>query len=63
LNPYQSEVNNMLQLINSSNFMFDEGLCKIMIMWSLWMYVINYGNNANYDLAMLESMNYGWVSI
>jgi hypothetical protein len=43
--------------------MFDEGLCKIMIMWSLWMYVINYGNNANYDLAMLESMNYGWVSI
>jgi hypothetical protein len=34
LNPYQSEVNNMLQIINSFNFMFDEGLCKIMIMWS-----------------------------
>jgi len=29
----------------------------------LWMYVINYGNNANCDLAMLESMNYGWVSV
>jgi hypothetical protein len=34
LNPYQSEVNNMLQMINSFNFMFDEGLCKIMIMWN-----------------------------
>jgi len=34
LNPYQSEVNNMLQMINSFDFMFDEGLCKIMIMWS-----------------------------
>jgi hypothetical protein len=34
LNPYQSEVNNMLQMINSSNFMFDEWLCKVMIMWS-----------------------------
>jgi hypothetical protein len=32
LNPYQSEVNNMLQMIYSSNFMFDEGLCKIEIM-------------------------------
>jgi hypothetical protein len=31
LNPYQSELNKMLQLINSFNFMFDEGLCK---MWS-----------------------------
>jgi hypothetical protein len=29
----------------------------------LWMYVINYGNNANYDLVMLESMNYGLVSV
>jgi hypothetical protein len=32
LNPYQSEVNNMFQVIYSSNFMFDEGLCKIVIM-------------------------------
>jgi hypothetical protein len=32
LNHYQSEVNNMLQVINSFNFMFDERLCKIMIM-------------------------------
>jgi hypothetical protein len=32
LNPYQSEVNSMFQLINSSNFMIDEELCKIMIM-------------------------------
>jgi hypothetical protein len=32
LNPYQSEVNNMLQIIYSSNFMFDEGLCRIVIM-------------------------------
>ena len=32
LNPYQSEVNNILQMINSFNFMLDEGLCKIMIM-------------------------------
>jgi len=32
LNPYQSEVNNMLQMIYSSNFMFDEGLCRIEIM-------------------------------
>jgi hypothetical protein len=24
----------MLQMINSFDFMFDEGLCKIMIMWS-----------------------------
>jgi len=29
----------------------------------LLMYVINYGNNANYDLVMLESMKYGWVSV
>ena len=29
----------------------------------LWMYVMNYGNNANYDLVMLESMNYGSVSV
>jgi hypothetical protein len=34
LNPYQSEVNNILQMINSSNFMFDGGLCTIMIMWN-----------------------------
>jgi hypothetical protein len=32
LNPYQSEVDNMLQIIYSSNFMFDEGLCRIVIM-------------------------------
>jgi hypothetical protein len=32
LNPYQSEVNNMFQVIYSSNFMFDEELCKIVIM-------------------------------
>jgi hypothetical protein len=63
LNPYQSEVNNILQLINFSNFMFDERLCKIMIYVKLWMYVINYGNNKNYDLVMLGIMNYGWVSV
>jgi hypothetical protein len=43
--------------------MFDERLCKIMIYVKLWMYVINYRNNANYDLVMLGSMNYGWVSV
>jgi len=49
LNPYQSEVNNMLQMIYSSNFMFDEGLCRIKIMW-------NYRNDTNYDWTMLECM-------
>jgi len=43
--------------------MFDERLCKIMIYVKLWMYVINYGNNKNYDLVMLGIMNYGWVSV
>jgi hypothetical protein len=32
LNHYQSELNNMLQVINFFNFMFDEGLYRIVIM-------------------------------
>jgi hypothetical protein len=39
----------MLQMIYSSNFMFDEGLCRIEIMW-------NYRNDTNYDWTMLECM-------
>jgi hypothetical protein len=62
LNPYQSEVNNMLQMINSFNFMLMKDYAKLWLC-EIVIYVIIYRNDANYVWTMLESMNYDWVSV
>ena len=52
----------MLQVINFWFYVLMKELnyCDYM---KLWVYDINYKNNANYDWTILESMNYDWVSV